>query len=111
MLQSSLGRKWKQTLLFIACTTDGTHHWCDGVVSCTGACMKEPPPDPQGRDHSAGPWQRQELLVKNALQIQITPFEERFTEMVPGCWTAVIRRQGGRSNLHQPLASSDVYPQ
>jgi len=55
--------------------------------------MKEPSPDPQGRDHSAGPWQRQELLVKKALQIQITPFEERFAEMVPGCWTAVIRRQ------------------
>ena len=28
-----------------------------------------------------------------------------------GCWTTVMRRQGGRSNPHQPLTSNDVYPQ
>jgi len=28
----------------------------------------------------------------------------------PGCWTAVMRRQGGRSNPHRPLTSNDVYP-
>ena len=30
---------------------------------------------------------------------------------VPGCWIAVMRRQGGRSNPHRPLTSDDVYPQ
>ena len=30
---------------------------------------------------------------------------------VPGCWIAVMRRQEGRSNPHQPLTSDDVYPQ
>ena len=47
--------------------------------------------------------------------IQMTPSEERFNRgeglEVPGCWTAVMRRQGGRSNPHQPLTSNDVYPQ
>ena len=37
----------------------------------------------------------------------MTPVEERFNRdgglEVPGCWTAVMRRQGGRSNLHQRL--------
>ena len=46
----------------------------------------------------------QELLVKEALHIQITPAEERFNRdeglEVSGCWTGVMRRQGGRSNLH-----------
>ena len=30
---------------------------------------------------------------------------------VPGCWVAVMRRQGGRSNPHRPLTSDDMYPQ
>ena len=42
---------------------------------------------------------RQELLMKEALHIQMTPVEERFNRdgglEVPGCWTAVMRRQGG----------------
>ena len=62
-------------------------------------------------DHGRG----QELLVKEALHIQMTPSEERFNRdggiEVPGCWTAVMRMQGGRSNLHQSLTSNDVYPQ
>ena len=61
-------------------------------------------------DHGRG----QELLMKEALHIQMTPVEGRFNRdgglEVPGCWTAVIRRQGGRSNPHQPLTSNDVYP-
>ena len=48
-------------------------------------------------------------------QLQMTPVEERFNRdgglEVPGCWTAVMRRQGGRSNPHRPLTSNDVYPQ
>ena len=50
-----------------------------------------------------------------ALHIQITPSEECFNRdggpEVPGCWTAVMRRQGGRSNPPRPLTSNDVYPQ
>ena len=48
-----------------------------------------------GLDHGRG----QELLVKEALHIQMTPVEERFNRYggleVPGCWSAVMRRQGG----------------
>ena len=44
----------------------------------------------------------------------MTPVEERFNRdgglEVAGCWTAVMRRQGGRSNPHRPLTSNDVYP-
>ena len=62
-------------------------------------------------DHGRG----QELLVKEALHIQMTPVEERFNRdgglEVPGCWTAVMRKQGGRSNPHRPLTSNDVHPQ
>ena len=51
-------------------------------------------------DHTRG----QELSVKEALHIQMTPSEERFNRdgglEVPGCRTAVMRRQGGRSNPH-----------
>ena len=61
-------------------------------------------------DHGRG----QELLVKEALHIQMTLVEEHFNRdqglEVPGCWTAVMRRQGGRSNPHRPLTSNDVYP-
>ena len=61
-------------------------------------------------DHGRG----QELLVKEALHIQMTPVEERFNRdgglEVPGCWTAVMRTQEGRSNPHRPLTSNDVYP-
>ena len=46
-------------------------------------------------DHDRG----QELLVKEALHIQMRPSEERFNQdgglEVPGCWTGVMRRQGG----------------
>ena len=62
-------------------------------------------------DHGRG----QELLLKEALHIQMTPSEERFNQdgglEVPGCWIAVMRRQEGRSNPHRPLTSDDVYPQ
>ena len=57
----------------------------------------------------------QELLLKEALHIQMTPSEERFNWdgglEVPGCWITVMRRQGGRNNPHRPLTSDDVYPQ
>ena len=58
---------------------------------------------------------RLELLVKEALHIQMTPAEECFNQdgglEVPGWWTVVMRRQGGKSNPHRPLNSNDVYPQ
>ena len=57
----------------------------------------------------------QEMLVKEAQHIQMTSSEECFNWdgrlEVPGCWTTVMRRQGGGSNPHQPLTSNDVYPQ
>ena len=40
--------------------------------------MGEPLPDPQGEDHSTGPWQRKELLAKEALHIQMTTSVECF---------------------------------
>ena len=78
-----------KTLLFIANTTEDTRH----------------------RRSKVG----QELLLKEALHIQMTLSEERFNRdgglEVPGCWITVMRRQGGRSNPHRPLTSDDVYPQ
>ena len=60
-------------------------------------------------DHGRG----QELLVKEALHIQMTPSEERFNrnggQEVPGCWTAVMERQGGRSIPRRPLTSNGMY--
>jgi len=51
-------------------------------ISCSRACMGEPPPNLLGRDNHGGPFGRgQELLVKKALQIQKTFSEERSTEM------------------------------
>ena len=52
-------------------------------------------------DHGRG----QELLVKEeALHIQMTPSEEYLHQdgglEVPGCWSAVMRRQGGWSYPH-----------
>ena len=45
----------------------------------------------------------QELLVKEALHIQMTTSDEHFNEdgglEVPGCWTAVMKRQGEMNNL------------
>ena len=62
-------------------------------------------------DHGRG----QELLVKEALHNQMTPSDKRFNQdgglEVPGCWTAVMRRQRGRSNPHRTLTSNDVYLQ
>ena len=47
-------------------------------------------------DHGRG----QELLVKEALHVKMTPSEDRFNR-VPGCWSA------GRSNPRRPLTSSE----
>ena len=51
--------------------------------------------------------------MKEALHIQMTPSEEGFNRdgglEVPGYWTTVMRRQGGRNNPHRPLTSNDVY--
>jgi len=42
-----------------------------------------------------------ELLLKEALHIQMTSAEEHFSQKkgleVPGCWTALMMRQEGRS--------------
>ena len=66
-----------------------------------------------------GDWSQdleQELLVKEALHIQMTPLEERFNSdgwlEVPGCWSDVMRKQGGsRTNPRWLLTSIDMYPQ
>jgi len=43
---------------------------------------------------------QEELLLKEALHIQMTPEEERFNRdrglEILGCWTALMRRQEGR---------------
>ena len=73
----------------------------DGEISCSGACA---PLNPLGGDHCTGPWQRTGVVGEGdpahpddtcggALQ-------PRWKTEVPGCWTAVMRRQGGRSNPH-----------
>ena len=88
----------------------------DGEVGCTGACVGKPPPDSQGGDHSTGPWQRTGAVGeggpahpddthRGALLYQDEGLE------VPICWTAVMRRRGGRGNPHRPLTFNDVYPQ
>ena len=57
------------------------------------------------QDHGQG----QGLLVKEALHIQMTPSAERFNGdeglEVPGCWIAVMRRQGGAilTDLRPPM--------
>ena len=44
----------------------------------------------------------------------MTPSEEHFNRdgglEVPGCWTAVMKRQGGRRVPHRSLTSSDTLP-
>ena len=65
----------------------------DGEVSCSGTCVGESPSDRLGGDHSLDRGRGQELLLKEALHIQMTPSEERFNRgeglEVPGCWIAV----------------------
>ena len=77
-------------------------------VLCHGPVQLSPP---WQVDHGRG----QELFVKEVLHILMIPTEEHFNWYgglpVPGCWIAMMRRQGGRSNPHQPLISNDVYPQ
>ena len=62
-----------------------------------------------------GPWQKTGTVGEGGPAYPDDTAEECFNRdgglEVPGCWTAVMRRQGGRSNPHQPLTSSDVYPQ
>ena len=41
----------------------------------------------------------------------LLPVDRMVILEVPGCWTTVMRRQGGRNKLHWPLTSNDVYPQ
>ena len=65
--------------------------------------------------HCTGPWQRTGVVGEgDPAQPDDTcrgALHPRWkTEEVPGCWTAVMRMQGGRSNPHRPLTSSDVYP-
>ena len=58
--------------------------------------MGETPSDRLGGDTVQDHGKRQELLVKEALYIQMTPSEERFNRNgeleVSGCWTAVMRK-------------------
>ena len=75
--------------------------------------MGELPPHQLGGDVSAGQVRGQgdqELLLKEALHIQMTHAEELFNWdrglEIPGCWTVLIRRQEGRSNRHRPLTSN-----
>ena len=53
-----------------------------------------------------------ELLLKEALHIQMTPAEERFNRdeglELPDCWTATLRRLRGGAGSGQPLTSHDV---
>ena len=62
-------------------------------------------------DHGRG----QNLLVKEALHIQMTTSKEHFNGdgglEVPGCWTVVMRRQEEKSNPHRPLTSNGMYLQ
>ena len=57
-----------------ACLREGE----DGEISCSGACVGEPPLDPLGGDHCMDHGRGQELLVKEALHILMTPAEECF---------------------------------
>ena len=54
-----------------------------------------------------------ELLLKEALHIQMTPAEERFNRdaglELPGCWTATLRRLQGGAGSGRPLTSRDVF--
>ena len=66
--------------------------------------MGESPSDRLGGETTALDRGRgQELFLKEALHIQITPSEERFNWdgglEVPGCWIAVMRGQGGGAIL------------
>ena len=54
-------------------------------------------------DHGRG----QEVLVKEALHIQMTPSEERFNWLLDHC----DEEAGRESNPHRPLTSNDVYTQ
>ena len=66
-----------------------TEHACeegdDRKVGCSRACVGELPPDPLESTVSRG----QKLLVKEALQVLMTPLEEHFNRdgglEVPGC--------------------------
>ena len=68
--------------------------------------MGESPSDRLGGDHSAGPRQR---TGEGGPHIQMTPSEERFNQNagleVPGCWIAMMRREGGPifTDLRPPI--------
>ena len=72
-----------------------------GEVGCSGACVREPPPDPLGGDHSAGPWERTGAVGEGG------PAHSNDTlggVLQPGWhprspWL-LDWRQGGRSSLH-----------
>ena len=84
----------------LGCTQEGN----DGEVSCSGACMKESPPNPLRETTVLDHDREQELLVKEALHIHMTPSKDSFNRNggleVPGLWITVMKRQGGRSNRH-----------
>ena len=68
------------------------------------------------KDHHAIKWDEttvvdmakhpRELLLKEAIHLQITPAEERFNRdtklELPGCWVAALRRQADSTNRAGP---------
>ena len=55
-----------------------------------------------------------ELLLKEAIHIQMTPAEDRFNKdggvELPGCLIAALRRLGGGVDQRRPSHTSHVYP-
>ena len=64
-------------------------------------------------NHSGRPWHRKEAVGEGGPADPDDTLEECFNRdgglEVPGCWTTMMRRQGGRNNPHRPLTSNDVY--
>ena len=61
--------------------------------------MGESPSDPLGGDHSAGSWQRTGAVGEGGPAHPDNTLEECSNRdgglEFPGCWTAVMRKQGG----------------
>ena len=63
-----------------------------------------PPPDSLGGDHRTGPWQRTGAVGEEGPahpdDTHGGELQPRWGLEIPGCRTAVMRRQEGRSNPH-----------
>ena len=77
--------------------------------------MGAPPPDPPGRDHRTGPWQRIGVVGKGGLAHPDNTcgraLQLRWRTGSPWLLDRCDEEAGGRSNPHRPLTSNDVYPQ